>query len=708
MRLDTDSMKIRGKPLVFKKLACHALILGCLGSGSSQNPFLYDGYARDGEVEGPPSFLSEIDRNHSHYIFVDDDTENEFGKEVAFRSELEDFISFRRDANDERISRLTEKVRQQQKLGGKCERAIPVICLVFGGGPGTFNTMAAAADSGNPIILVRGSGRMADLTADWYDLAQEAKVKGADHEAIARKQTAIGEDHLGSEKLSEHRAQLDRLAKYEQLSVFDFRAIVNVDSASIQSRSKKDVDNPMLPVLLDTIFDSPTVDSKAKLPLAIRFNGKKMVETVLAKEGLMMRDDAGSEMAFDGRQLIYAAYRDSAKIVGQMLDAGFNIRQLDHLIALEIKQEMAIRSLLAQTTDEQLEPPPLWRQNEFQTMKVKNTGLKNQDIDRKVTAEWNKYSHDKKMGIIIEDIERPSWGKLPFVAGWSYVVVAQESDSKVLIAEGSVFRQVGARGQKAHGRVPGATQLTAKEACKIVGIDAIEIELVQEGAAGNALRGWGHVIDDVTATNLVAVGRTQYSSTTRRSMSRTMSMLNIEDWDSYNKERDTWVKLVFKSTGWLILRRTLNDEITACLDFETADTSRQATKRYKRSVVGYLMYLRAEKAFRPWFQGDEGGWDDVLEKPFDPLLRIYWAISTQRDSLARVLWMRSETPFISSFFGSYVYRNQGLLLLNAEAEARRGAHFRKRMSTIWDAYANGMLQCLEPGDPDTLFEEYLH
>eukprot|EP01051_Picozoa_sp_SAG22_P016110 SAG22_NODE_2214_length_2828_cov_2.586295_3_plen_305_part_00 len=178
--------------------------------GSTTNPFLYTGKkmqacgkcavclrkqggdAAAGACERAEHNVgTQMDANHSHYVLVDDGSNGCFGREINFRSELEDFISFRRDEYAGKVDDLTEEIRKQTS---ESQRSVPVItmvrckalsslvlplefclsprlsspsvCLpfqVYGGGPGTVQTMVEALESGNPIIVVRNSGRAADM-----------------------------------------------------------------------------------------------------------------------------------------------------------------------------------------------------------------------------------------------------------------------------------------------------------------------------------------------------------------------------------------------------------------------------------------------------------------------------------------------------------------------------------------------------------------
>ena len=69
-------------------------------------PFCYDGIAA---TPGDKSEMVTLNPNHSHYICVDNGTEGAFGVEIAFRTELEAFIScYDYDARSLSLSDLTE------------------------------------------------------------------------------------------------------------------------------------------------------------------------------------------------------------------------------------------------------------------------------------------------------------------------------------------------------------------------------------------------------------------------------------------------------------------------------------------------------------------------------------------------------------------------------------------------------------------------
>lgn len=68
-----------------------------------------------------------MNRNHSHFIFVDSG-ESKYGGEIEFRTKLETRI--------------------------KSEKGIPLVLIVLGGGKNTLETIVGALDNESPVILI--------------------------------------------------------------------------------------------------------------------------------------------------------------------------------------------------------------------------------------------------------------------------------------------------------------------------------------------------------------------------------------------------------------------------------------------------------------------------------------------------------------------------------------------------------------------------
>ncbi|XP_075334645.1 transient receptor potential cation channel subfamily M member 2-like [Odontesthes bonariensis] len=101
-------------------------------------------YSMDTKSQGK---LSCLDNNHTHFLLVDDGTNERYGVEIELRSHLEKYIA-------------------REQLGHKESGVtIPVVCVVLDGGPGTLNTIYNAMLNGTPCVILEGSGRIADVIA---------------------------------------------------------------------------------------------------------------------------------------------------------------------------------------------------------------------------------------------------------------------------------------------------------------------------------------------------------------------------------------------------------------------------------------------------------------------------------------------------------------------------------------------------------------
>jgi hypothetical protein len=495
------------------------------------------------------------------------------------------------------------------------------------------------------------------------------------------------------------------VSKYTQLYVFDlFKKVENTSS----DENKNSVDNPMLPVVLKAIFESTTVEQRNQLPLAIRYNDRANVKKVLTASGIKMEDDPAQELTVDGRQLIYAAFYDDSKIVREMLQAGFEVSQLDHLIALEIRQEMCSQKLLEHTRKGATwftKPMPDWR------LKRHRQG----DTEDETLDAWEQLPKEEQIAITIEELRRVSWDKMSFVNGWTYRVIVQaDEDVKVKVVAGTLFRQTGAKKVlPAPFSEDDGSPVNGTEANRRVAVRAAKVELIctdkscgyykdkDELEAPFKSRVWGQVITEEEAKPYIEKrGRNDYgnlASDSIRTMDRMLGVANataVKPGDG----TEVYVKAEHPDLGWLILRREPDDEVVGCLELggQKDRQSEGIQRAYRKNNVGSLMYNRAQKAFAPWL--DEALADfDLLAQPFDPLLRIYWAIATRRDELAKVFWLDASNPdvfqpFVGAFMASFTYKKMGL---GFHTGIQRKERSRKNMKRKWDKVAADLLDCME-------------
>ena len=441
------------------------------------------------------------------------------------------------------------------------------------------------------------------------------------------------------------------VAGYSQLHVFDlFKKVAASDN-------KTSVDNPMLPVVLRAIFESTTIEQRNQLPLAIRYNDHVNVKKVLTHAGIQRNTDQAHELTVDGRQLIYAAFYDNAKIVREMLRSGFDVSQLDHLIALEIKQEMCCQKLLEYKGSDAAwhdEPMPTWAE------KLHRQGI----TASEVKAEWSNLPKDEQITRTLYEVKKVAWDKMAFVNGWMYRVIVQvnDVDVKAKVKAGTIFRQTGAKDCQPFTGLDkkGPPTFTGLDANWLVAVRAKNVQLVcMDTSCAWQNSEWGATITVEEATEYITGedSRNDYGDLDSQNIKTLERMLSVANATGVKKDgghNEIYVKLEHPDLGWLILRRDPEDEIVGCLELGgLKDRQSEGIQRqYRKNDVGGLMYGQARKAFAPWLEESVSQYD-LLAQPFDPLLRIYWAIATRRDALAKEFWMDASNSDSFQPFGQF-------------------------------------------------------
>ena len=129
---------------------------------------------RDFNAAHKDAKAAKLDHNHSHFFLADDGTCNVFGKEVVLRTSFEAAIAGGQSATKHILRQLENLGLGWQGLnhkavlraGRKQAKHVPAVCVCVQGGPGTIKTVRNAAGNGTPVLLIRGSGKAADLLAD--------------------------------------------------------------------------------------------------------------------------------------------------------------------------------------------------------------------------------------------------------------------------------------------------------------------------------------------------------------------------------------------------------------------------------------------------------------------------------------------------------------------------------------------------------------
>uniref|UniRef100_A0A8D2LQU7 non-specific serine/threonine protein kinase n=1 Tax=Varanus komodoensis TaxID=61221 RepID=A0A8D2LQU7_VARKO len=118
----------------------------------------------------PLSKLNVLNNLHSHFILVDDGTVGKYGAEVKLRRELEKMINL-------------------QRIHARIGQGVPVVALIFEGGPNVILTVLEYLQESPPVpvVVCEGTGRAADILAYVYKQTEEGGniPEGAEPEIIS-------------------------------------------------------------------------------------------------------------------------------------------------------------------------------------------------------------------------------------------------------------------------------------------------------------------------------------------------------------------------------------------------------------------------------------------------------------------------------------------------------------------------------------------
>ncbi|NWW80086.1 TRPM7 protein, partial [Climacteris rufus] len=151
----------------------------------------------------PLSKLNVLNNLHSHFILVDDGTVGKYGAEVKLRRELEKTINL-------------------QRIHARIGQGVPVVALVFEGGPNVILTVLDFLQESPPVpvVVCEGTGRAADILAYVHKQTEEGGnvPEGAEPEIIStiKKTFNFGQ----SEAVHLFQTLLECMKKKELITVF--------------------------------------------------------------------------------------------------------------------------------------------------------------------------------------------------------------------------------------------------------------------------------------------------------------------------------------------------------------------------------------------------------------------------------------------------------------------------------------------------------
>ncbi|XP_052803076.1 transient receptor potential cation channel subfamily M member 2-like [Mya arenaria] len=184
-------------------------------------------YCIEKKQRGEESFL---DPNHSHFILVDNATQHKFGVEIPFRAKLEKEIA---------------KIKPET---GENAASVPHILLVLEGGSGTLETVHQAILNNTPTVVVKSSGRAADILAYAYlnrkEVGNEKDHAGKEHttyfdESVEITVKEMIEQELGNTDTMKHLKIIKEcLDKSDLMSVYEMEGkgwVKDIDVAVLQA-----------------------------------------------------------------------------------------------------------------------------------------------------------------------------------------------------------------------------------------------------------------------------------------------------------------------------------------------------------------------------------------------------------------------------------------------------------------------------------------
>lgn len=654
--------------------------------GSNYLPFIYDGQ-RDLYCES--KIGSSLNPNHSHYLLVDDASEGKYGAEVAYRNDLIEFISYRRDTETCSTTEITQQIIR--KSGSQ---VLPVITLVFGGDGGTMQKLVHSIANDNPIIVTAGSGRFADLIAEWksidmaiQDIPAITNGTGYSQEwsTLVERQNNLArawlldpvnntgfklgsEGGAGNTRVSKQsilsldkqvqllRDQLDSIVSYPQLHFF---AVGRFDPDLSHRGHELRANAKLLPVVLTCTFESPSISPQIKLPLAIRYRKLDRVDQIMTRQGAKLLGP-GEEMSNDSRLLTFAAFYDEAQVCQSLANRGCNVEHLDNLILLELHQ-LAQMQMLAKTKD--YKPPLSWfnttrRLKAYHNKNQQKTWLEMSAQEQvcRLKDEWEELSGQTQYKILAADIRLTSWDKLPWLPGWTYRAVHFLGHTKKGYSD------------------------TAREAYLGQDFILMKVERQDSGPIRVELMSrdqtilTGHHISASEAQQLVLdfVGDDVDASGEANQEWRDVFLLSSSQWVALYDPALPMNQHDWSGKPNVLLQQNMFDEVVSSLRIH--DTGRWVQfEHLKQRDMSKVLIKNAFAAFKdwldvnnvqlgvPWWETVRTGYKNgasrqrLYSQPLDPLHRLFWAIMTNRDQLAEVLWKQlpPQGSFAGAFLASY-------------------------------------------------------
>ncbi|XP_076456247.1 transient receptor potential cation channel subfamily M member-like 2 isoform X2 [Babylonia areolata] len=275
---------------------------------------------------------SFLDPNHSHFILVDNGSQHKFATEIEFRAHLEKEISL-----------------MTTNTGGRDAVPVPVCLLVLEGGPGTLKTVMNAVQNNTPAIVIKGSGKCADVLAYAAQNVTETEVESKDKDGKTYTETSVSieeklkadikqmvEEVFGPKNSVQHANWVEQcIQKPHLISVFELESAGGVDVAILKALLKANQDQVM-----------------DQLKLALAWNRIDIAKSEIFTDERPWPTGALDEMMMSAIQLNRVDFVDLFLDNGVSLRGFLTVRRLLKLYN-EIPRNCLLHSLLAKVRSNQ-------------------------------------------------------------------------------------------------------------------------------------------------------------------------------------------------------------------------------------------------------------------------------------------------------------------------------------------------------------------
>ncbi|CAF0806293.1 unnamed protein product [Adineta ricciae] len=290
---------------------------------------------------------SSLERNHAHFIFIDDGTKQQFGGEVQFRGRFE-----------KSISGESCFLQSSTKQKSTHTRNIPVVLIVIEGGFDTIKKIHETVMKNQiPVVLLEGTGGCCDLFGkfmhlyDEYDSNVTTNEQTSDHSLSVNEKTEFVKTKL-REKLQINDSKLNTSSSTETSNATDGtdyfqliyecihtrRVYLNFIDLKLHSPTEADLDLAILQALLNVTSenDSSNVNNeyrREQLNLAFEW---KRIDIV---KNFIMKDERDWKTIDVSDLFIKALQQNQASFIQLFLDHDFPLDDLfqdddNRLIAL--------------------------------------------------------------------------------------------------------------------------------------------------------------------------------------------------------------------------------------------------------------------------------------------------------------------------------------------------------------------------------------